>query len=87
MTGATFCASVYTRKIVIGSNYRINFFVAELEGSKQSKPQVLTGSLPDPASISFMFTNRLPYSILPSRSFACPYLSQKGRSGRKKLVG
>ena len=48
---------------------------------------MLTGRLPDPASISFIFTNRLPYSILPSRSFASLYLSQKGKSGKLKLVG
>ena len=87
MKRATFCASVYTSKIVIGSNYRTNFLVTELEGSKQLKPQVLTGRLPDPASISFIFTNRLHYSILPSRSFVSLCLSQKGRSGRKELVG
>jgi hypothetical protein len=83
MTRATFCASVYNSKIVIGSNYRNNFLVTGLEGSKQSKPQVLTGRLPHPGSISFIFTNRLPYSILPSWSFARLYLSQKGRSGRQ----
>ena len=86
MTRATFCASVYTTKLGIGSNYRINVLVAELEGSKQSKPQMLTGRLLDPASISFTFTNSLPYSILRSWSFACLYLSQKGTLGRQELV-
>jgi hypothetical protein len=71
MTRATFCACVYTSTIAIDSNYRTNFLVAELEGSKQLKPQVLTERLPDPASISFIFTNRLSCSILPSRALAC----------------
>ena len=29
---ATFCVSVYTSKIVIGSNYKTNFLITELEG-------------------------------------------------------
>lgn len=87
MKRTTFCASVYTSQIVIGSNYRSNVLVTELEGSKQLKPQMLTGRLPDPASISFIFTNHLPYSILHSRSFASLYLSQKGKSGKQELVG
>jgi hypothetical protein len=80
MKRATFCASVYTGKIVISSICIINFLVAELKGSKQLKPQVLIGRLPDPAPVSFIVTNRLPYSI----PRVC--ISAKRRRGETEVI-
>jgi hypothetical protein len=87
MTQATLCVSVYTGKTLIGSIYVTNFLVAELEGSKHLKLQVLIGRLHNPAAVSFIVTNCLPYiySILPSRSFACLHLSQKEQRGDKSV--